>query len=65
MLAAKEELSKAKAEAETTRLERECESLDRQIDQAVYQLYGLTEEKIRPAAQDSGFRNSTIGKESN
>ncbi len=46
MLAAKEELSKAKTEAETTRLERECESLDRQIDQAVYELYGLTEEEI-------------------
>jgi type I restriction-modification system DNA methylase subunit len=47
MLAAKEELGKAKTEAETTRLERECESLDRQIDQAVYELYGLTEEEIR------------------
>lgn len=47
MLTAKEELSKAKTEAETTRLERECESLDRQIDQAVYELYGLTEEEIR------------------
>lgn len=47
MLAAKEELSKAKTEAETTRLERECETLDRQIDQAVYELYGLTEEEIK------------------
>ncbi len=47
MLAAKEELSKAKTESETTRLERECEALDRQIDQAVYELYGLTEEEIR------------------
>ncbi len=47
MLVAKEELSKAKTEAETTRLERECESLDRQIDQAVYELYGLTEEEIK------------------
>ncbi len=47
MLAAKEELSKAKTEAETSRLERECESLDRQIDQAVYELYGLTEEEIK------------------
>jgi adenine-specific DNA-methyltransferase len=47
MLAAKEELCKAKTEAETTRLERECETLDRQIDQAVYELYGLTEEEIK------------------
>jgi type I restriction-modification system DNA methylase subunit len=47
MLAAKKELSGAKTEAETTRLERECETLDRQIDQAVYELYGLTEEEIK------------------
>ncbi len=47
MLASKEELSKAKTEAETSRLERECEALDRQIDQAVYELYGLTEEEIK------------------
>ncbi|MFZ1082368.1 MAG: N-6 DNA methylase [Candidatus Kryptoniota bacterium] len=47
MLAAKEDLSKTKTEAETTRLERECEALDRQIDQAVYELYGLTEEEIK------------------
>jgi predicted nucleic acid-binding Zn-ribbon protein len=47
MLAAKQELGKAKTEAETTRLERECEALDRQIDQAVYELYGLTEEEIK------------------
>lgn len=46
-LVAKEQLSNAKTEAETSRLERECESLDRQIDQAVYELYGLTEEEIR------------------
>ncbi len=26
---------------------RECESLDRQIDQAVYDFYGVTEEEIR------------------
>lgn len=47
MLAAKEELSKVKTEAGTTRLERECEALDRQIDQAVYELYSLTEEEIK------------------
>ena len=47
MLVVKEELSKAKTEAEANRLDRECESLDRQIDQAVYELYGLTEEEIK------------------
>jgi hypothetical protein len=42
------------SKAETTRLERECESLDRQIDQAVYELGvypalggRLTEEEIK------------------
>jgi hypothetical protein len=27
--------------------ERRCETLDKQIDQVVYELYGLTEEEIR------------------
>lgn len=47
MLEAKEKLSKAKTEAETDRLEMQCERLDRQIDEAVYELYGLTEEEIK------------------
>ena len=29
-----------------TRLQREIEAADRQIDQLVYELYGLTEEEI-------------------
>ncbi len=29
-----------------TRLQREIEATDRQIDQLVYELYGLTEEEI-------------------
>ncbi len=33
--------------SETGHLERECEALDRQIDQAVYELYVLTEEEIK------------------
>ena len=45
MLAAKEKLATAKTEAEVNRLEMQCESLDRQIDEAVYELYGLTEEE--------------------
>ena len=40
-------MSKAKTEAEITRLERECEALDRETDQDVNQLYGLTEEEIK------------------
>jgi type I restriction-modification system DNA methylase subunit len=46
MLEAKEKLSNAKTEAEVNRLEMLCQSLDRQIDEAVYELYGLTEEEI-------------------
>ena len=37
----------AKTDAEVNRLELLCESLDRQIDEAVYELYGLTEEEIK------------------
>jgi hypothetical protein len=46
MLEAKEKLSNAKTEAETNRLEMQCQALDRQIDEAVYELYGLTPEEI-------------------
>jgi adenine-specific DNA-methyltransferase len=46
MLEAKEKLSKAKTEAEVNRLEMLCQSLDHQIDEAVYELYGLTREEI-------------------
>ena len=47
MLQAKERLVSAKTDAETHRLEIQCQSSDRQIDQAVYELYGLTEEEIK------------------
>ncbi|MBI5473665.1 MAG: Eco57I restriction-modification methylase domain-containing protein [Ignavibacteriae bacterium] len=47
MLAAKEKLAKAKTDSDVNRLELECESLDRQIDAVVYELYGLTEEEIK------------------
>ena len=47
ILSAKEQLSIAKTDAERNRLEMLCNSLDRQIDQAVYELYGLTEEEIK------------------
>ncbi len=33
-------------DAEVSRLEMQCASLDRQIDAGVYELYGLTEEEI-------------------
>ena len=47
MLDAKEKLSNAKTEAETNHFEHLCQTLDRQIDEAVYELYGLTEEEIK------------------
>ncbi|HNM15109.1 MAG TPA: N-6 DNA methylase, partial [bacterium] len=47
MLSTKEKLASAKLESERDRLEMMCEALDRQIDDAVYQLYGLTEEEIK------------------
>jgi hypothetical protein len=39
------EKSAAKTEAETNRFELLCQTLDLQIDEAVYELYGLTEEE--------------------
>jgi len=47
MLEAKKKLLNAKTEAETNRFEHLCQTLDRQIDEAVYELYGLTEEEIK------------------
>ena len=37
----------AKNPNDKTRLQREIVATDRQIDQLVYELYGLTEEEIR------------------
>jgi adenine-specific DNA-methyltransferase len=45
MLAFKKQLQKAKTESDKNYLERKCETLDKQIDELVYQLYGLTEEE--------------------
>jgi hypothetical protein len=47
MLAAKVKHAKATTESEKNRLEIQIEALDRQIDEAVYELYGLTEEEIK------------------
>ncbi|MCK9281659.1 MAG: Eco57I restriction-modification methylase domain-containing protein [Melioribacteraceae bacterium] len=38
---------KSKTESERNYLEKKCISLDRQIDNLVYELYGLTEEEIK------------------
>jgi type I restriction-modification system DNA methylase subunit len=47
MLATKEKLAASKTDAESNRLELQCAALDKQIDAAVYELYGLTDEEIR------------------
>lgn len=47
MLEAKKNLQTAKTERDKTFLENKCTSLDRQIDNLVYQLYGLTEDEIK------------------
>ena len=47
MLEAKKQLQQAKTEGDKNYLERKCERLDKEIDQLVYQLYGLTEEEIK------------------
>lgn len=36
-----------KTAGEINRLKKLCASLDRKIDEAVYELYGLTEEEIK------------------
>jgi len=38
---------KAKTESDKEYLQRKCDSIDKQIDKLVYQLYGLTEEEIK------------------
>jgi len=40
-------LIKAKTSAEKTALQWQIDATDKQIDQLVYQLYGLTEEEIK------------------
>ncbi len=47
ILESKQRWANAKTDAETNRLELQHKSLDRQIDEAVYELYGLTEEEIK------------------
>ncbi len=46
MLAAKKELGKALTDRDTEYWQRRCDTLDRQIDELVYELYGLTEEEM-------------------
>jgi len=47
MLESKKQIAKAKTESEKEYLEKKCSIIDKQIDQLVYELYGLTEEEIK------------------
>ena len=46
MLALHQQLAAAKTPQDTTLLQRQIDAADKQIDQLVYQLYGLTDEEI-------------------
>ncbi len=47
MLALHKHLATSRSEHDSTVLQRQIEATDRQIDQSVYELYGLTEEEIK------------------
>jgi restriction endonuclease S subunit len=47
MLTLHKQLASAKTEHEKTALQRQIDATDKQIDQLVYELYGLTEEEIK------------------
>ena len=46
-MALHKDLDAAKAPAQRTVTQRQIEATDRQIDQLVYKLYGLTDEEIK------------------
>ena len=56
MLNLHKQLDKAKNPNDKTRLQREIEATDRQIDQLVYELYGLTEDEIKIVETDNGSK---------
>ncbi len=47
MLALHQQLAAAKIGHDKTALQRQIEATDKQIDQLVYELYGLSEEEIK------------------
>jgi hypothetical protein len=47
MLKLHKQLPAAKTEQEKTVIQRQIDATDKQIDQLVYELYGLTEEEIK------------------
>jgi predicted nucleic acid-binding Zn-ribbon protein len=47
MLSLNKQLPTVKTDHEKTALQRQIDATDRQIDQLVYELYGLTEQEIK------------------
>ena len=47
MLSLNKQLQAAKTDHEKTSLQRQIDVTDKQIDQLVYELYGLTEDEIK------------------
>ena len=47
ILEAKKQLQQAKTEGDKNYLVRKCERIDKEIDELVYKLYGLTEDEIK------------------
>ena len=53
MLSLHRQFAAAKTPDDKTRLQRQIEAMDQQIDRLVYALYGLTEEEIRIVESNS------------
>jgi len=53
MLKLDKDLPKAKTPHEQESLQRQIAATDKQIDELVYELYGLTEEEVRIAEGDT------------
>jgi type I restriction-modification system DNA methylase subunit len=53
MLEAKKHLAGSKTDKDKSYYEKKCAGLDRQIDELVYDLYGLTEEEIKVVEQQT------------
>ncbi len=58
MLALHEQLPKAQTDQDKTVLERQIATVDRQLDQLVYELYGLSEAEIAIVEEAALPRNA-------
>jgi len=54
MLSSHKELSAAKIPDEKTKIQRQIDTIDKQIDQLVYKLYNLTDEEIKIVESSTG-----------